>query len=137
MGDVAEALQSEYAQLLGVDGREMYNGMYESPYVTSAGDFSIDVLARAVKETCGFQLIRLSHPSMASVKTSPQRAEGFICNKDDHWFAIRKLGSKFWRLDSMKNVPEVLVLRVLIQLILIDGPCFLSVDWGTILKCIS
>jgi Ataxin-3 len=33
---------------------------------------------------------------------------GFICNRSNHWFAIRLIGSQFWNLDSMLEKPETI-----------------------------
>jgi Ataxin-3 len=33
---------------------------------------------------------------------------GFICNRSNHWFAIRLIDSQFWNLDSMLEKPETI-----------------------------
>ena len=34
--------------------------------------------------------------------------EGFICHRNDHWFAIRKINGKYWNLDSMIRQPKLI-----------------------------
>mmetsp|Transcript_1128 Transcript_1128/g.2839 ORF Transcript_1128/g.2839 Transcript_1128/m.2839 type:complete len:241 (-) Transcript_1128:2130-2852(-) len=34
--------------------------------------------------------------------------EGFICNRSEHWFAIRKINGRFWNLNSTMQRPEVI-----------------------------
>lgn len=33
--------------------------------------------------------------------------QAFICNRYEHWFAIRKINDKFWNLNSLSPKPEV------------------------------
>ena len=34
--------------------------------------------------------------------------DGFICNRESHWFAIRNINGKFWNLNSTKERPELI-----------------------------
>ena len=34
--------------------------------------------------------------------------EGFICNKQSHWFAIRKINGRYWNLNSTADRPEAI-----------------------------
>ena len=34
--------------------------------------------------------------------------DGFICNRESHWFAIRKINGNFWNLNSTKERPELI-----------------------------
>lgn len=34
--------------------------------------------------------------------------DGFICNKQAHWFAIRKINGRFWNLNSMAERPQII-----------------------------
>jgi ataxin-3 len=41
-------------------------------------------------------------------KTEPTTIEGFICNKQSHWFAIRKINDRYWNLNSTLERPELI-----------------------------
>ena len=79
----------------------------ESPYVDYAGNYSIDVLSACLKGRYPGALLRtLNHPALRDVARNPTMCEAYVLNKDNHWFAIRRLYGKYWRLDSMKPAPE-------------------------------
>ena len=50
-------------------------------------------------------------PSISSEETAKKEittSAGFICNKDSHWFAIRKINNRFWNLNSTLEKPELI-----------------------------
>jgi Josephin/UBX domain len=84
-----------------------------SANVDALGNFSIQVLKKALQDRYG---ITLSHLSvMIAESTGGGRRsdddvtnfQGFLCHKTnpDHWFAIRQIGGRFWNLDSMLERP--------------------------------
>lgn len=72
--------------------------------VDSAGNFSIQVLRAALE-----RVYNLSLPSIGQDDLDKSRDitsyPGFICNRSDHWFAIRKIGPQFWNLNSLLEQP--------------------------------
>jgi ataxin-3 len=49
------------------------------------------------------ELPNLKQEGIASQE--PTTMEGFICNKDSHWFAIRKINGRYWNLNSTADRP--------------------------------
>lgn len=73
--------------------------------VDESGNFSIEVLRCAVKRSYDIDLISWTGSEGRS-HTEPSDEEGFIVNRSNHWFTIRKVGSRWWNLDSTLDKPE-------------------------------
>lgn len=74
-------------------------------HMDDAGNFSIEVLKRSLVELLGITLV-LRHAVVAQ-KREITELQGFLCHKSDHWFAIRKVGGRFWNLNSTLERPEL------------------------------
>jgi len=72
--------------------------------VDEAGNFSIQVLKQALDQVYGIPLPILS-VSLQESGTDITDYQGFICHKSDHWFSIRKVGGRFWNMNSMLERP--------------------------------
>ena len=57
--------------------------------VDSAGNFSIQVLRAALEHQLSIQLVALDSDDYKMISRDITQEEGFICNKQAHWFAIR------------------------------------------------
>eukprot|EP00923_Selenidium_pygospionis_P006900 GHVN01011871.1.p1 GENE.GHVN01011871.1~~GHVN01011871.1.p1 ORF type:complete len:190 (+),score=22.42 GHVN01011871.1:234-803(+) len=68
-----------------------------SENVAGDGFFSVGVLQRCLGQK-GFA----AHQWNKEEPNQLLGEKGFICHQSDHWFAIRKIGSQWWNLDSMK-----------------------------------
>jgi ataxin-3 len=79
----------------------------DSGNVALDGNFSIQVLSTALK-TFEITCESIKHETMADALNNPEREEGFICNLQSHWFAIRKLNGTFWNLNSLQKRPSTL-----------------------------
>jgi ataxin-3 len=93
---------------MGTETNEFMKYMREdSGNVGLDGNFSIEVIKKALQV---FQLIGtpLNHPDMINVSAEPQKELGFVCNLSNHWFAIRRVRTKFWDLNSLHKVPVFL-----------------------------
>jgi Ataxin-3 len=77
--------------------------MEGSQHVNAMGNFSIEVLKAALQQRYGIQLPHLSHADLASSEIT--EFQGFLCHKSDHWFAIRRIGRRFWNLNSTLERP--------------------------------
>ena len=74
-----------------------------------SGDFSFEVLAAAL-ETHGCQLINCDHASVAeAVGSAPEAEEGFLVHRSSHWFALRRVASLWWNVDSKLPRPVLIV----------------------------
>lgn len=74
------------------------------------GNYTIQVLTRAV-ELVGHHLINLnstSEPRAVEAISNTANEEGFIIGTGTHWLALRKLGNKWWKFDSILPKPELL-----------------------------
>lgn len=92
----------------GTRSREYLSRVAEgSANVDPSGNFSIEVLRAAL-----FNRYQLELPNVNAEGVSDNgdvtKFEGFICNKDAHWFAIRKINGRYWNLNSMKEQPETI-----------------------------
>ena len=70
-----------------------------------AGNFSIEVLRAALSNRYRLDLRNIREQGALDGKDVTD-LEGFICNRDSHWFAIRKINRQYWDLNSAKERPE-------------------------------
>ncbi|CAK0858178.1 unnamed protein product [Prorocentrum cordatum] len=114
-GDLAEIgvqLDREERQLLeGAGGGAGGDGLEEQPYnvdpSADGGNFSIQVLALALKRF-GLELLPSNHPDARELMKDPPKAAGaFLCQYRDHWFAIREIASCWWNLNSTRRRPAM------------------------------
>mmetsp|Transcript_14897 Transcript_14897/g.24633 ORF Transcript_14897/g.24633 Transcript_14897/m.24633 type:complete len:339 (-) Transcript_14897:166-1182(-) len=75
--------------------------------VDAQGNFSIQVLRAALEQMYDLPLPAIGQDDLDKSRdiTSYQ---GFICNRRDHWFAIRYIGAQFWNLNSTLDKPEAI-----------------------------
>lgn len=70
------------------------------------GNFSIEVLRAALHSEYGLDLPNIRQEGVSDTVADVTNMEGFICNKQSHWFAIRLINGRFWNLNSTKEQPE-------------------------------
>lgn len=75
--------------------------------VDPSGNFSIQVLRAALTNVYGLSLPNIRQQG-ALDSHDVTDVNGFICNKDSHWFAIRKINGRYWNLNSMQERPEII-----------------------------
>jgi ataxin-3 len=75
--------------------------------VDPSGNFSIQVLRAALTNAFGLSLPNIRQQG-ALGSHDVTDVDGFICNKDSHWFAIRKINGRYWNLNSMQERPEII-----------------------------
>jgi len=73
--------------------------------VDAAGNFSIQVLRAALEHELSIQLVALDSDDYKLIKRDITEEEGFICNKQAHWFSIRLINDRFWNLNSTAETP--------------------------------
>mmetsp|Transcript_10401 Transcript_10401/g.14687 ORF Transcript_10401/g.14687 Transcript_10401/m.14687 type:complete len:370 (+) Transcript_10401:103-1212(+) len=76
-----------------------------SANVDEQGNFSIEVLRAALMNQYGLELPNIREEGVKDSMDVTQM-EGFICNRDAHWFAIRFINGRFWNLNSTAERPE-------------------------------
>lgn len=75
--------------------------------VDPQGNFSLQVLSTALERMYGLSLPAIGQSDLPK-DTDITSYPGFICNRASHWFAIRKIGTHFWNLNSTLEQPEAI-----------------------------
>jgi len=90
----------------GIRSKEYIQRISEgSGNVDSSGNFSLQVLRAALQNTFRLGLPNLSQEGVLDNVKDVTDIDGFICNKQAHWFAIRKINGRYWNLNSMNSYP--------------------------------
>lgn len=90
----------------GTSSKEYLERMREgSGNVDPSGNFSIQVLRAALQNMYQLSLPNIRQQGAMDNVKDVTDIEGFICNKQSHWFAIRKIDGKYWNLNSMSPCP--------------------------------
>ena len=98
LGDIARGLDEQEARLsAGLSG--------ESANVDASGNFSIQVLRAALQQHAQIELVSWSGEAGRQT-VDPLQEDGFIVNRREHWFAIRKINGKWFNLNSTQELPE-------------------------------
>ncbi|KAL6756732.1 Josephin-domain-containing protein [Haematococcus lacustris] len=79
----------------------------EAGNVDGSGMFSIQVLSRAL-QVWSLSASPITSPDMAGVSQEPQRERAFICNLQEHWFTIRRVGQDWFDFNSTFPAPQAL-----------------------------
>ena len=93
---MAHDLDSQERALMG---NAALSGEYESANVRSDGFFSVQVIVSAL------QRLGLVCTQQASGVKDPAGERGFIFNRREHWFALRRVGRHWFDLNSMSKAP--------------------------------
>eukprot|EP00741_Cyanophora_paradoxa_P001938 tig00000523_g1877.t1 len=80
----------------------------DSGNIAADGNFSVQVLMEALK-TLKLSLVPLqgSDPIAATARKDPWNQRAFICNLMEHWFCLRKIGPRWWNLNSLLQTPQL------------------------------
>lgn len=108
LADVAQSLDRE-ERLLYLDknttATEQNKYLSEaSGNVDESGNFSLEVLKRALIQSNQIELV--SWTGETGKQLDPMAEEGFVVNRSSHWFTIRRIGGKWWNLNSTLGRPE-------------------------------
>ena len=100
---------AEVAQML--DAQEATLGLGstipgQSSNVDSTGNFSIQVLRAALQSSHNIELVTWSEEVQKTNRVNPLQEDGFVVNRREHWFAVRKIGSRWYNLNSTIERPE-------------------------------
>ena len=95
-------IMDDIAQQLFAEEKLINEKLKISPYSSSDGDYHIDVIRRAL-ETCDM----ISTPRIPT-ESPPENIIGYVINRGNHWLALRKIGAKWWNLDSLLKKPDLL-----------------------------
>lgn len=118
LSSIAQQLDQEELQTLEAQTN------FQSSNYDDSGFFSVQVVARAL-QVFGLELLPYgsSDPIAKYANTSPESQSAYICNLDQHWFAIRKFGNvntRFYNLNSTfpepKHITETYLGMFLLQI---------------------
>jgi len=90
------------------DYRDFMNS--KSHNMDDSGFFSVQVIARALRGVWNLDMIpfnRRGDPVADCARCDPTTAKAFICNQQEHWFTIRKIGMQWFNLNSLFSGPEL------------------------------
>jgi len=99
LAEVAQHLDAQEQMLLG--GGALSDG----GNVRADGFFNVQVI-RAALENAGIEMERLAGPAAKAALAEPSKQRGFICNKKEHWFALRRIGQEWFDLNSCLRTPR-------------------------------
>jgi len=108
LATVALQLDSQEKKLMmemGTETTDFLKYMAEdSGNVADGGDYSVQVLEKVLADGWDLSVT----PINASIVQNAINENAFICNLADHWFTIRKIGNKWYNLNSLLPHPQVL-----------------------------
>lgn len=78
-----------------------------SSNMDDSGFFSIQVICNALR-VWGVELMPFRSPEAKEARENPQNQRAFICNLQQHWLTIRKLGHQWFNLNSLLAKPELI-----------------------------
>ena len=97
LGTIAQEFDEKERQLMasaGVESADFLRYMAEdSGNAAANGNFSIQVLTRAL-EAWDLRCVPALSSSAGSAWREPQRERAFLCNLDQHWFAVRRCDAR-------------------------------------------
>jgi len=118
LSEVAHTLDKMERDTLGGAGLDM-----ESGNVRADGFFSVQVIQQALQAR-GFQCLPIGSTEAKAAQDSPVRETAFICNRSEHWFALRRVGNFWFDLNSMLKQPKLVsdtYLAMTLQQLRADG----------------
>eukprot|EP00002_Diphylleia_rotans_P015567 TRINITY_DN3013_c0_g3_i6.p1 TRINITY_DN3013_c0_g3~~TRINITY_DN3013_c0_g3_i6.p1 ORF type:complete len:212 (+),score=31.60 TRINITY_DN3013_c0_g3_i6:82-717(+) len=103
LGAIGTRLDESERQLMMLQDGGMTSNAHGSKEiqcnVSDDGNFSVQVMIQALQEI-GLYAFSYSSPESEGIRHNPETQTGFICNLQSHWFAIRKIGQKWFNLNS-------------------------------------
>ncbi|XP_074616047.1 ataxin-3-like isoform X2 [Acropora palmata] len=78
-----------------------------SSNMDDSGFFSIQVICNALR-LWDIKLVAFPSPEAKEARENPQNQRAFICNLQQHWLTIRKLGHQWFNLNSLLAKPELI-----------------------------
>ncbi|XP_020913568.1 ataxin-3 isoform X2 [Exaiptasia diaphana] len=111
LASIGQSLDDEERQRMaeGDVNSEEYQRFLQQPSSNydDSGFFSIQVMCRALS-VWSLELVPYSNPRVQDARENPQNQNAFICNLQQHWFTIRKLGNQWFNINSLKTEPELI-----------------------------
>lgn len=91
-----------------VNGDDYLNFMQQpSSNMDDTGYFSIQVICKAL-EVWNLEMLPYNSPLAEEIRSNPCSQSAFICNQQNHWLSIRKIGGQWFNLNSIKAYPQLI-----------------------------
>jgi len=140
LGGIAAQLDEVERSRMAEGTAEEYTRFLAEPScnMDDSGFFSIQVILKAL-EIYGLRAEHWHHPSQAAARQNPCSKQAYICNLNQHWFTIRKIGLQWFVIDSCKSGPELVsdtYLEVYLKQIELDGYTVFVVS-GSLPECVA
>lgn len=103
-----EGVLAEHAHALDQEERRLLGGgpgLNDGGNVRADGFFNVQVIKVALQRA-GYEMERINSESGKTAKLDPKKQHGFICNKREHWFALRRIGREWFDLNSCLRTPK-------------------------------
>ncbi|KAL9975901.1 hypothetical protein ACROYT_G013119 [Oculina patagonica] len=111
LADIATQLDEDERERMaeGDVTSEDYQEFLKQPSsnMDDSGFFSIQVICNALR-VWNIELIPFLSPEAKQARENPQNQRAFICNLQQHWLTIRKLGHQWFNLNSLLSKPELI-----------------------------
>lgn len=98
-GRVAQQLEREEARLLGG------TGMNDGGQMRADGFFNVQVIQHVLTSR-GFLIENCAGSEGLHANMDAAKETAFILNKNEHWFALRRIGAEWFDLNSCIKVPQ-------------------------------
>lgn len=141
LASIAHQLDAEEKSRMAEGTAEEYSTFLNAPSenMDDSGFFSVQVIMRAL-EVYGLSCKHWNHPALSAARKHPaQNFTAFICNLNQHWFTIRKLGTQWFNIDSCKSGPTLIsdtYLEVYLKQIELEGYTVFVV-LGSLPECVA
>lgn len=105
LADIAQELDEQERSI--ISPTDVYSPRSEqSSNVDESGNFSIQVLRVALERYHNIDLVPW-HFKSEGADSDPLQQQGFVVNRSEHWFTIRKIKDNWWNLNSTSELPEL------------------------------
>mmetsp|Transcript_216 Transcript_216/g.343 ORF Transcript_216/g.343 Transcript_216/m.343 type:complete len:286 (-) Transcript_216:512-1369(-) len=136
LAEIAHELDERERELLRSQ-EGLTDGEQTSHNVDDSGNFSLQVLNSALQRSHNLNLVRDSQTlnfvfqNLESTALDETNAPAFVCNRHNHWQAIRFLHGSYWDLNSLSNIPtkiSIFYLTAYLGQLIQDGWTIFTVD---------
>lgn len=88
---------------------EEYRNFLKQPSgnMDDSGYFSIQVISKAL-QVWGLEIVPYTSADERVKDCDPSKMQAFICNYQNHWFTIRKIGNQWFNLNSLLARPVLI-----------------------------
>lgn len=92
----------------GIDSEEYRNFLKQpSENMDDSGYFSIQVISKAL-QVWGLEIVPYSSADDRVKNCESSQQQAFICNYQNHWFTIRRIGGQWFNLNSLLSKPALI-----------------------------